>query len=546
MRIFTKIGKLSVTLQVIILMTILILPINIIAVVFSSQVHHAFLSKSVESVSRAAEIYMYELDRRIYSSDTYNITEIDENQHVLELRKHKQGESFIREADFYWQQLNSRVRYALDADGYFFFIENENYLNIALRSNYNADKKDVKEYLLNLCGENTPFVWECREIMGKKWMVRKFALEGFYYGALINLNDLEKKFSDSLSMEESEVFFDNKMQYNKEKGRELIVVKSAKADIYMHISLSQKVLEAQIPLAEQIWFLIPTIYLIFIPIIIIVLKRIVIRPIQKVNHAMAELESGNSEYRITEVGENREANELNRRFNSMAGQLKSLKIQIYESELEKRDIEATNLRLQVNPHFIVNCLNIIFSLARSGKNREIKEFTKYLADYLRFSLWHTNGMIRLSDEMKCVENYLEIQKIRFPGTFSYIGNFEAEVMEIQIPSLLILNFVENAVKYAVRMGSEIEIIVSIRKEEDSLFISVCDTGNGMTEEMLGILRKGEIPENETGKHIGIWNCKRRLKMLYQESAYINITSCLGEGTQIFIKIPWREEKEQEQ
>lgn len=119
MRIFTKIGKLSVTLQVIILMTVLILPINIIAVVFSSQVHHAFLSKSVESVSRAAEIYMYELDRRIYSSDTYNITEIDENQHVLELRKHKQGESFKREADFYWQQLNSRVRYALDADGYF-------------------------------------------------------------------------------------------------------------------------------------------------------------------------------------------------------------------------------------------------------------------------------------------------------------------------------------------------------------------------------------------------------------------------------------------
>ena len=106
MRIFTKIGKLSVTLQVIILMTVLILPINIIAVVFSSQVHHAFLSKSVESVSRAAEIYMYELDRRIYSSDTYNITEIDENQHVLELRKHKQGESFIREADFYWMLMD--------------------------------------------------------------------------------------------------------------------------------------------------------------------------------------------------------------------------------------------------------------------------------------------------------------------------------------------------------------------------------------------------------------------------------------------------------
>lgn len=544
MRKFRKIGKLSVTVQVIILMTVVILPINIIAVVFSSQVHHAFLSKSVESVSRAAEIYMYELDRRIYSSDTYNITEVDENQHILALRKHKQGESFIREADFYWQQLNSRVRYALDADGYYFFIENEKYINIALRSNYNADKKDIKEYLLDLCGEDTPSVWESREIMGKKWMVRKFSLDGFDYGAIINLSDLEKKFLDSLSMKDATVFFDNKIQANDEKGRELIVVKSEKADIYMHISLSKKVLEEQIPLAKQIWFWIPSIYLVCIPIIIMVLKKIVIRPIQKVNHAMAELETGNTEYRITEVGENREANELNGRFNSMAGQLKSLKIQIYESELEKRDIEATNLRLQVNPHFIVNCLNIIFSLARSGKNREIKEFTKYLADYLRFSLWHTSGMILLSEEMRCVENYLEIQKIRFPGTFSYIQNFEPEVMGIQVPALLILNFIENAVKYALKMGSEIEIIVSIRKEEDSLFISVCDTGNGMTEEMLEILRKGEIPQNETGKHIGIWNCKRRLKMIYQDNAYINITSCLGEGTQIFIKIPWMEEGEQ--
>ena len=82
-----------------------------------------------------------------------------------------------------------------------------------------------------------------------------------------------------------------------------------------------------------------------------------------------------------------------------------------------------------------------------------------------------------------------------------------------------------------------EIIVIACVMEKRLRISVCDTGNGMEPELLKQLQKGEIVENETGKHIGLWNCRRRLELMYGENCTFHITSQPGEGTQVFIEIP---------
>ena len=170
-------------------------------------------------------------------------------------------------------------------------------------------------------------------------------------------------------------------------------------------------------------------------------------------------------------------------------QLDHLKIQVYEQELEKQEIEAINLRLQVNPHFILNCLNTIFSLTKTGNLENTRRFTKYLANYLRFTLWHTSGMVNLMDEMKGVEDYLEIQKIRYPNAFTYLNYIFEEAENARIPSLLIINFVENVVKHALTLEEEVEIIVVACVVEERLRITVCDTGNGMEPELLEHCRR---------------------------------------------------------
>mgnify|MGYP002231237002 CR=1 FL=1 len=98
------------------------------------------------------------------------------------------------------------------------------------------------------------------------------------------------------------------------------------------------------------------------------------------------------------------------------------------------------------------------------------------------------------DEMKGVEDYLEIQKIRYPNAFTYLNYIFEEAENARIPSLLIINFVENVVKHALTLEEEVEIIVIACVMEKRLRISVCDTGNGMEPELLKQLQKGEIVE----------------------------------------------------
>ena len=109
----------------------------------------------------------------------------------------------------------------------------------------------------------------------------------------------------------------------------------------------------------------------------------------------------------------------------------------------------------------------------------------------------------------------------------------------QVP-FLIENFIENAVKYALAPDRVIEIILNIRLEEDMLLISIVDTGNGMDAERLRCLNAGEVIEDSSGRHIGIWNCRRRIQMYFGERADLHFSSVENGGTQVWMALPYRE------
>ena len=86
----------------------------------------------------------------------------------------------------------------------------------------------------------------------------------------------------------------------------------------------------------------------------------------------------------------------------------------------------------------------------------------------------------------------------------------------------------------------IEIILNIRLEEDMLLISIVDTGNGMDAERLRCLNAGEVIEDRSGRHIGIWNCRRRIQMYFGERADLHFSSVENGGTQVWMALPYRE------
>ena len=76
-------------------------------------------------------------------------------------------------------------------------------------------------------------------------------------------------------------------------------------------------------------------------------------------------------------------------------------------------------------------------------------------------------------------------------------------------------------------------------------ISICDTGRGIKPEVLSCLKEGKIYVDKLGKqHIGVWNCRRRMELFYGKQARMNILSSPGEGTQVWLELPFETGEEE--
>ena len=295
-----------------------------------------------------------------------------------------------------------------------------------------------------------------------------------------------------------------------------------------------------VPLFYYFLILMSAFSVLIIPLIWLLIRREVTRPIRVIERAMKEFGEDHLEYRIEERASTDQFQYLYTSCNNMARDLRGLMIDNYEKELERLKLERNSLLLQVSPHMLLNSLSMIYSLSLSKNDAAIQAFTRNLMQYFRYVLRENRDFVSLREELAFVESYLGIQKIRYPGRFTYVYKMEDELGEIMILPFLIENFIENAVKYALAPDRVIEIILNIRLEEDMLLISIVDTGNGMDAERLRCLNAGEVIEDRSGRHIGIWNCRRRIQMYFGERADLHFSSVENGGTQVWMALPYRE------
>ncbi len=271
------------------------------------------------------------------------------------------------------------------------------------------------------------------------------------------------------------------------------------------------------------------------------LKRDILDPMDIMNRALSSFQTDQS-YRIPEQSRavSDDFLQLFKHFNAMASVVQGA----YEKEIKLLETEMDNLRLQVNPHMLLNSYNMIYALAESKNYSVIQDYTLCLVDYFRYVLRKGQQQVTVRQELEFVDNFIRIQRIRFPGRFSYVYQAEDACMSAQIPPLLIENFVENAIKYALNPTEPIEIIVSVHREKnheekEMLHIAVSDTGSGIRPEVLEKLRKKEPYVDEKGqRHIGIYNCLRRVELFYGDEGDIHFTSKIGGGTQAYLVIPY--------
>ena len=146
-------------------------------------------------------------------------------------------------------------------------------------------------------------------------------------------------------------------------GEEYIAVtrKCDTQNLYFHLQVLRSEVIRNLPFLERIRITIAAATLLIIPVMILILRFLVLRPISVVNTALNRIKT-NPEARIDGRAPTEDFGHLYESFNCMADEIVELKIDNYEQQLERQKVEFRNLQLQIKPHFLFNSLNLMYNL----------------------------------------------------------------------------------------------------------------------------------------------------------------------------------------
>ena len=197
------------------------------------------------------------------------------------------------------------------------------------------------------------------------------------------------------------------------------------------------------------------------------------------------------------------------------------------------EARLAGLRAQLNPHVLFNTLNAVSVLAMKGDQDAVIRVVGLLSDILRSCLDDSRGQEgTLADELKVVESYLEIQRIRFADRLTIDVAADAETLGVRVPTLILQPIVENAVTHGIcNDPGPGRISIRARRENGSLRLTVADSGPGFGRSM------------HRGRGVGLSSIEARLRDLYGDAQRVITTGAGGAetpGAAVDILLPWRD------
>jgi len=201
------------------------------------------------------------------------------------------------------------------------------------------------------------------------------------------------------------------------------------------------------------------------------------------------------------------------------------------AELEKGLAQAKlqALQMQLNPHFLFNTLHSISSLMHKDIEAADKMITR-LSDLLRAALEGAGTQeVSLRQELKLLELYLAIEKIRFGNRLTVKLDVAADVLEAQVPNLILQPLVENAIRHGIEPRARPgRIELQAHRQNGVLAVVLSDDGTGLGQN--GAIREG----------IGLSNTRARLRELYGSAHRFELASGPQGGVRVELNIPYHD------
>lgn len=262
------------------------------------------------------------------------------------------------------------------------------------------------------------------------------------------------------------------------------------------------------------------------------------KPIEKLVYAMQKIENRNLDVRIDDKRRD-EYQKVYKGFNDMVSELKSLIKDLTNEKILKKEAEIKLLQAQINPHFLYNTLDSIYSIARINKVDEISQMVSALSKFFRISLSGGKDTVTLREAIDLIISYLTIQNIRFKGKISFDVSVPDELIQCKVPKLILQPIVENSIYHGIERRKDAgKLNVSAQAKGEVLELYVEDNGVGIEENELNELRNSIESENfEDSKNFALKNLNRQLKLRYGHEYGVRIESKLGIGTCVTVTLP---------
>lgn len=334
----------------------------------------------------------------------------------------------------------------------------------------------------------------------------------------------------------------NKLNINN-AGKEYIVTSSDIGTSYarLYSIIEEKNLFLGLNYVQWIIAVLGVILLLLISYVVYYLNKEIIKPIKALIVGTKEVEQGNFDYRVDNQGNLLEFQTLNKSFNLMIREIKTLKISEYEKQIELQKAELKYLHMQIRPHFFLNALTTIHSLTYKNKDEEIRKFIDALSNHLRYMFKGGTIRVPIKEEIEYVKNYFYMQEIKFPNSVFYVIDVDASLEEKRIPQFLIHTFVENSFKHAMTLEETLSVFINVKpcmfEGEEAIKIVIEDSGEGFPDEILRKVNETNSIDASDGYKIGIFNIKRTLAIFYGKDNLLKISNDEGMGGKVEIIIP---------
>ena len=282
----------------------------------------------------------------------------------------------------------------------------------------------------------------------------------------------------------------------------------------------------------------------------ILLNKIISQPIKRLSLKIDAIADGDFS-RDSEIEWNHELGSIGRGINNMSENIVTLMDKRVADEKQKKDLEYQILQSQINPHFLFNALESIRMHSLLKNEYETADMVEKLALMQRQYVEWGNDSVEIRREMEFVRAYLGLQKYRFGERLSYSLEVEEDCLDIKIPKMTVVTFVENACVHGIENKSTPGwVFVRVYMEKEKLCLEVEDTGNGIDDALLRELQYNMshcgIASLKKKGQVGIMNACLRLRMVTGDAVIFALESEAGAGTSITIQMPVNEKQTAEQ